>query len=82
MLLEILLPALHFSYCIHFHSNKKHVTGNLFLLFEIIAIEQVGTQDTLPCEHVSTLATLTRDHISTQGRSTCEARMHSKHVGT
>ena len=76
MLLEILLPVLHFLYCIHFYSNKKHVAGNLFLLFEIIALEQVGTQDTLPREHVSKLAPLTRDHIARK------AGRHVRHVST
>ena len=37
--------------------KKCHVTENLFLLFEVITSEHVGTQGTLACEHASNYGT-------------------------
>ena len=64
-----------------------------FLLFVVIAREQVGTKSTqgmllrehvsmqgmLAHEHVSTQGTLAHEHVSMQGTL---ARKHASHVGT
>ena len=41
-----------------------------------------GSQGMLACEHVRSQATLIREYISTQSMLTCNARKHSRHVGT
>ena len=67
------LFVMHFSYIVLFHrkkTKKKHkksvkpVIENLFLLFEVIACEHVGTQSPLAREHINTQSTLSRKHVS------------------
>ena len=69
---------------------SKNVIENLFLLFEVIAPEHLGTQGTRARKHVSTQSTLSREHVSTQDLLALErvstqgtlARERARHVGT
>ena len=86
MFLETFLLVVHFLCTVLFQrrktnkkyqKSKKNVVKNLFLLFEIIAREQVDTQGRLACWHVSAQDTLAREHMSTQDAL---AREHVRHA--
>ena len=54
---------------------SKNVIENLFLLFEVKAREDLGTQSTLAREHITTEGTLAREYVCMQGTL---AREHAR----
>ena len=59
--------------------NKPKAIEILFLLFKVIAREDLGTQGTLARKQVSTQGPLIREHARHVVRG---ARKHVRHVGT